>query len=259
MMSDTKHGVSVVVPTFREAANIAPLTRRIFSTLRTAGIDGELILVDDDSRDGTEESVKTLADHHPVRLVVRRGERGLSGAVLCGFQDSRFDRLLVLDADLQHPPERIPDLLACLDNPDCDFVLGTRYHAGGSVSGEWPAMRRLVSFLATLAARPLAPMSDPMSGFFALPRDVWLRADKLNPIGYKIALELYVKGRCRRPTEVPIQFGTRAAGTSKASLREGLRFFRHLWRLYWYRFPRMMAMGCAALAILIVALVLWVA
>lgn len=230
--------VSIVVPTFREAANLKPLVERAFSALRSAGIEGELIVVDDDSRDGTEQIIESLREAYPVRLIVRRGERGLSGAVLEGFRHTRFDLFVVLDADLQHPPERVPDLVRKLDDPSCDFVIATRYALGGSIAQSWPWYRRWGSRAATRLARPLAPITDPMSGFFAVRRQSWEKAASLNPIGYKIALELYVKCGCRNPAEVPIPFGLRVAGESKAGFREGSRYFRHLIHLYGYRISR---------------------
>lgn len=237
-MSAQATSASIVVPTFREAGNIRELVTRTFAACRPAGIDAEVILVDDDSRDGTEEIVEALRVDYPVRLVVRRGQRGLSGAVLEGLRHARFDCLVVLDADLQHPPERVPEFVRKLNDPACDFVIATRYGRGGSVAEHWPAARRWVSRLATWAARPLMPVSDPMSGFFAIRREVWQRATALNPIGYKIALELYVKCGCRRPAEIPIAFAVRRAGSSKAGFREGWRYLRHLARLYWFRLWR---------------------
>ena len=236
-MPSTLSALSVIVPTFREAPNIRPLVERVFEATSGAGLEAEMIIVDDDSGDGTEAEVEALRGDYPVRLLVRRGERGLSGAVLAGFKEARHDRFVVLDADLQHPPEMIPALASRLDEPECDFVIGSRYARQGGVAEEWPWYRRIVSGVATALARPLAPLSDPMSGFFALERSTWRRCARLNPIGYKIGLELYVKARCRRPAEVPIAFGARAAGTSKLSLREELRYLRHLGRLYWFRFP----------------------
>ncbi len=227
---------SIIVPTYHEAPNIEPLVTRLFAATAQAGIEVELIIVDDNSQDGTEEIVERLRKQYPVRLVVRRGERGLSGAVLAGFREARCDKFVVLDADLQHPPEMVPQVLARLDQGDCDFVIGTRYAGAGSVAGDWPVVRRLGSAVATLLARPLARLSDPMSGFFALHRRTWEQAAPLDPIGYKIALELFVKGRCRRPAEVPITFATRTAGESKASFAEGRRYLRHLARLYRFRF-----------------------
>lgn len=238
-MASSSTAASIIVPTYGEAPNIEPLVARVFAATAQAGIEAELIIVDDDSQDGTEQIVERLRERYPVRLVVRRGERGLSGAVLAGFREARFDRFLVLDADLQHPPEMVPQLLTRLDQGDCDFVLGTRYGGSGAISDDWPFLRRLGSAVATLLARPLAPLSDPMSGFFALHRRTWEQAAPLDPIGYKIALELFVKGRCRRPTEVPITFASRTAGASKASFAEGRRYLRHLARLYHFRFPRL--------------------
>lgn len=229
--------VSIIVPTFREAPNLEPLIQRIFAALEPSEREAELILVDDDSRDGTEAIVESQREHYPVRLIVRHKERGLSSAVLAGFREAKHNLLLVLDADLQHPPEMIPALLECLEDGDCDFVIGTRYRGQGTIDEHWPLRRRLASLVATVLATPLAPLSDPMSGFFALHRETWERADKLDPIGYKIALELYVKGRCQHPAEVPIRFETRAAGESKLSAAEQFRYLRHLFRLYRFQFP----------------------
>lgn len=248
---------SIIVPTYMEQPNIRPLVERVFSSMSAAGIGAELIIVDDDSKDGTEETVTQLQSHHPVRIIARREERGLSRAVLAGFAVARHDRFVVLDGDLQHPPEMIPALLAHLEEDDCDFVIGTRYGAGGSVAEEWPMMRRLVSASATLLARPLAPLSDPMSGFFAIRRATWEGAAKLDPIGYKIALELYVKGGCTKPREVPIRFAARVAGTSKLSFAEQIRYIRHLAKLYRFRFPwvRMLAWSVILAVILIIVVV----
>ncbi|MFH1109440.1 MAG: polyprenol monophosphomannose synthase [Planctomycetota bacterium] len=240
-MGSSPTAASIIVPTYGEAPNIEPLTTRVFAATTAAGIEAELIIVDDDSQDGTEEIIERLRGRYPVRLIVRRGERGLSGAVLAGFRQARSDRFVVMDADLQHPPELIPRLLARLDQGDCDFVLGTRYGGAGSIASDWSPARRLGSAIATLLARPLAPLTDPMSGFFALHRRTWEQAATLDPIGYKIALELFVKGGCRRPAEVPITFASRTAGASKASFAEGRRYLRHLWRLYRFRFPRLTA------------------
>lgn len=250
-MPPPSKAVSIVVPTYREAPNIKPVVERVFAATKPAGWDVELILVDDDSQDGTEAVVESLRATYPVRLLVRRGERGLSTAVLAGFRQAIHDRLVVLDADLQHPPELIPAMLDRLDENDCDFVIGTRYGESGGIAAEWPLPRRIASRVATALARPLAPISDPMSGFFALRRSTWEQADVLDPIGYKIALELYVKGRCRHPGEVPIRFATRAAGQSKFSFSQQVQYIRHLCRLYRYRFP--LASGIMALVVLVAA------
>lgn len=229
---------SIIVPAYLEAANLRELAERIFRTMQRASIAAEMIIVDDDSQDGTESLVDDLSRVYPVRLIIRRGERGLASAVLRGFREARYDRLVVLDADLQHPPEMIPVLLAQLDAGACDFAVATRYATDGGVEDAWPARRRIASKVAAWLARPLAPLSDPLSGFFALPRTVWEQADRLDPVGYKIGLELYVKGHCHRPGEVPIHFAARCAGKSKLTFAEQIRFLRHLFRLYRYRFIR---------------------
>ena len=198
-MSVGPPAVSVVVPTFREAPNIKPLVERVSAVLGKTGRDFELIIVDDHSQDGTEEIVDSLPGCFPVRLIVRRGERGLSSAVVTGFREARYDRFVVMDADLQHPPEMLGALVDRLEQEDCDFVIGTRYLGAGAIDEGWPVLRRLASRVATALARPLMPLSDPMSGFFALRRSTFDRAEKLDPIGYKIGLELFVKCRCARP------------------------------------------------------------
>lgn len=257
-MPHSLSAVSIIIPTFREAPNIKPLTERVFAAVSEAGYEAELILVDDNSQDGTDAVVEELRPAYAVRLVVRRTERGLSSAVLAGFREAKHDCLVVLDADLQHPPEMIPALIHRLEEGAADFAIATRYAGSGAIAEDWPVLRRLGSRVATLLARPLAPLSDPMSGFFALRRETWEKADRLDPIGYKIALELYVKGRCRRPAEVPIRFETRAAGTSKASLRVQISYLRHLAKLYRFRYPFMTwslivamlaGVGIAALAV----------
>ena len=243
--------VSVIVPTFHESANLEVLVDRVFRALSTNSISGELIIVDDDSKDGTVETIQRLAGKYPVRLIVRKKDRGLSSAVLHGFAEAKAERFVVMDADLQHPPEKLPELLRCLEAGDCDFVIGSRYIAGAGVEDRWPMHRRWVSRVATLLAWPLVPLSDPMSGFFALRRETWKRAARLNPVGYKIALELYVKCGCRHPVEVPIRFAVRHAGRSKLSAREQWRYLRHLGRLYRFRFP----VGSVVLLFIFIALI----
>lgn len=242
-MSGSLPPVSVIVPAYREAGNLESLADRVFTAFRECGVTGEMVIVDDDSRDGTEELARRLGERHPIRLVIREGVRGLSSAVITGFEHARHDCFVVLDADLQHPPELIPELLALLAREDCDFVIGTRYGVGARIDENWPMHRRWMSRVATAIARPLAPLSDPMSGFFALRREIWLRGKDLDPVGYKIALELYVKCGCRRPADVPIRFAPRHAGASKMSTKVQLQYLRHLWRLYCFRFPFLAAGG----------------
>ena len=238
--------VSIVVPTFREAANIPALVERVHAALAGSGIEWELILADDDSGDGSEAVVAALAQRLPVRIETRRDPpRDLSRSVLFGIRRARFDRIVVMDADLSHPPERIADLLRVLDG-DCDMAIGSRYAPGGHIDRAWSPWRLLNSRASTLLARPLAGCSDPMSGFFALDRRTLPDLDALRPIGYKIALELMVRGRLR-VGEVPIGFRDRARGKSKMGWRQQVAFLRHLYRLYAFRHGGPLRLACFAL------------
>ena len=238
----TARTVAVVVPTYREAENLPELAERVRAALTNWSGCYEVIVVDDDSRDGTDKVVEGLAaDGHPVRLITRRGERGLSSAVIRGFQESRADLLVCMDADLSHPPEALPELLAELNQPGTDMAVGSRYVPGASTDQDWGLFRRLNSTVATFLARPFTSIRDPMSGFFALPRQVFERAESLNPIGYKIALELLVKCRCRGVREIPIHFADRKRGQSKLSLKEQLKYVCHLGRLAAFKLRKGMA------------------
>jgi dolichol-phosphate mannosyltransferase len=232
--------VSIIVPTLREAANVPVVARRVHAAM--AGRPYELIFVDDDSRDGTVEACAALvAEELPVKLIVRTDRRdGLSGAVLAGLAAAQGGLLVVMDADLQHPPERIPALLEPIERGDAEFSLGSRYVEGGGVAEAWSRLRRLNSRMATLSAMPLAGgVHDPMSGFFALPRRVYERGRYIAPTGYKIALELLCKCRADPVREVPIHFAVRERGESKLSLKEQIRYLEHLSRLYDFTFPRL--------------------
>ena len=228
-------GVSIVAPTFKEAANIAALVGRIQSAIVACGTEWELIVCDDDSDDGSEDIVTALGQQLPVRIHVRRNQRrDLSLAVLDGLRLARFDRIVVMDADLSHAPEQIPELLAALDG-GAEMALGSRYAAGGVIDETWRRFRALNSRVSTWLARPLVACADPMSGFFALDRRRLPDLDRLDPIGYKIGLELMVRGRLR-VREVPIRFDDRRQGSSKLNWRQRVAFLRHLLRLYLFRF-----------------------
>jgi dolichol-phosphate mannosyltransferase len=232
--------VSIVVPALNEAANLPILVGQIAQAMK--GWAYEIVVADDSSGDGTVEVCGELSRRFPLRLIVRRPKDGLSGAVLQGLREARGELLVVMDADLQHPPEKIPELLRPLVAGEADFVVGSRYTPGGTTQTEWSFFRRLNSRAATLLARPFAGRThDPMSGFFALARATFERAESLTPLGYKIGLELMCK--CRVPAdrvrEVPIHFATRHAGESKLTLKQQFKYLEHLSRLYDFFFPRL--------------------
>lgn len=229
--------LSIVVPTFREVNNVRALAVAIDTVLRKQDIDYEIIFVDDDSQDGTEELGAQLTQHLPVRIIVRRNQKGLATAVLHGLDAARGEFVLVMDADLSHPAERIPDMVTKLESGAHDFVLGSRYVEGGSLDPSWTWFRHLNSKVATWLALPLTRVRDPMSGFFAFRRAAMPERRLLSPIGYKIGLELLVKGEFKNPGEVAIHFADRVQGESKLSWKEQVHYLRHLRRLYQYRFP----------------------
>jgi len=228
---------SIVVPTYREVDNLEPLCQRIHAALSGAGLSYEILIVDDDSADGSEEKIEDISARGvPVGIIIRKDERGLSSAVLRGFREARGKVLVCMDADLSHPPEKLPELIATIRSGEADFVIGSRYVAGGTTGQEWSLFRWLNSKVATILARPFTKVMDPMSGFFALSRKQFEGADPLNPVGYKIGLELLLKSRCRRVREIPIHFANRTRGESKLSLREQWQYVKHIKRLTDYKY-----------------------
>jgi len=227
--------VSIVVPTRNEAGNLPTLLERIAGAME--GRTYEVLVIDDGSQDDTVAVCRDLACEHPLRLHVReRPLGGLGGAVLHGFSLARGQVLVVMDADLQHPPERLPALIAPVLTGEADLVVGSRHVAGGSIAHPWGAFRRLQSAAARLLAQPLVgPVRDIMSGFLALRRDVYENAESLSPLGYKIGLELLCKCPACRIAEVPIEFGMRLHGHSKLTVSQRLKYLVHLARLYEHR------------------------
>ncbi|MFZ4432028.1 MAG: glycosyltransferase [Microthrixaceae bacterium] len=208
--------VSVVTPTFNEAENLPLLVASLQESL--AGLPHEIIVADDDSPDGTWEIAERLGEADPsVRLVRRFHDHGLSAAVLDGMSVARGRVLAVIDADLQHDPAILPDMVAALDDGRADVVVGSRATEGGGY-GDWAASRRLVSWVATFIARVVlrVSVSDPMSGYFALTRSAYERgAAGINPRGFKILLEFIGRDRDLRVLEVPYEFRNRVHGETK--------------------------------------------
>jgi dolichol-phosphate mannosyltransferase len=229
--------LALVIPTLHEGANIRALLDRARRSLDALDIPYELIVVDDDSRDGTETTVTRMAAQDDrVRFFSRVGERGLSGAVIHGWRNSHAEILGVIDADLQHPPELLPELWHAMEDGN-DLALASRYVQRGKHSG-WRASRHLLSNLAILLTRPLQRadilVRDPMAGFFLVRRrcveDLELRTS-----GFKILLEILVRGDVRSVAEVPFSFGLRRAGKSKASIKVGLDYLSLLAKLWKHR------------------------
>jgi dolichol-phosphate mannosyltransferase len=227
--------LSLIVPTFNESKNVGPLLEQLLGLLE-AELPGahEIIVVDDDSPDRTWEVAEEVARAHPAVRVMRRvGERGLSTAVIRGWQVARGAVLGVIDADLQHPPEVLLKLWAEMAR-GADLAVASRNVAGGGVS-DWSFLRRVLSRGAQLLALVVLPgvvgrLTDPMSGFF-LVRRAALADVPLSPLGYKILLEVVARGRVRWIGEVGYVFRERVEGASKVTAALYVQYLRHLVRL----------------------------
>ena len=217
--------ITIILPTYNEAQNIGELISR----LRLVVPSAEILVVDDNSPDGTA----WIAERRGCTTVRRFNEKGLSSAVIEGLSYATGEKVVVMDADLQHPPESIPELLRSLDH--CDVVIGSRYCNGGKIEG-WRMSRRIVSRVANFLAWPLASrVADRTSGFFALRRCTAPPLHLLGAKGFKILLEILVKGNGVRVEEVPITFKCRAAGESKFKGKQAREYLAQLMGLTAYR------------------------
>ena len=227
--------LSLVLPTYNESKNIREMISRLTPILDEAlPGDYEIIVVDDDSPDRTWELSQSLTGEYPqLRVMRRQRERGLSTAVIRGWQAARGELLAVIDADLQHPPE-VTAALAREIARGADIAVASRHVEGGGVS-DWSILRRILSRAAQVIGLLILPgvvgkVSDPMSGFFMLRRTA-IEGVELNPLGYKILIEVLGRGRFRWIGEVPYVFQERTRGESKVTGRVYVDYFRHLLRL----------------------------
>jgi dolichol-phosphate mannosyltransferase len=225
--------MSVIIPTYNERDNIGIIIPRLASVLRKERIPFEILVMDDNSPDGTSRKVEELVKYHPeARCVLRMEDRGLSPAVIEGFEKARGEILLVMDADLSHPPEIVPKMYSRIVDDGFDISVGSRHAKGGGIEN-WPMKRKIISWGASLLARPLTKCSDPMSGFFAVRRSV-VDGAPLKAKGYKILLEVLVKGNYEKMAEVPIVFRDREMGESKLGSKVIVNYLQHLIQLYIY-------------------------
>jgi dolichol-phosphate mannosyltransferase len=230
--------LALIIPTLREAANLRPLLRRVRPSLDSLGIPYEIIVVDDDSRDGTDIIVAELSrEDERIRLITRTGARGLSGAVMHAWQNTKADVLGVMDSDLQHPPELLPQLWQALQS-GADLVVASRYIGQARPEG-LNIFRHSVSQLAIWMTWPLQRpgifVHDPMSGFFLVRRSC-IKDLGVQPQGFKVLLEILVRGEIHSAVEVPFRFDRRHAGLSKAGVAVGVAYLKLLARLWKLRF-----------------------
>ncbi len=227
--------LSVIVPTFNEALNIGRLVTQLSQLLdESFGHRYEIIVVDDNSPDRTWELAQKLGGERPrLRVMRREQERGLSTAVIRGWQAARGEVLCVIDADLQHPPDVALALYRIIER-GADIAVASRHLEGGGVS-DWSVARRIVSRTAQLIGLLILPgvvgrVTDPMSGYFMIRRSA-IEGVELNPLGYKILIEVLARGNVPWVGEVPYVFSERALGGSKATAGVYLDYLRHLLRL----------------------------
>ncbi|MGB9759856.1 MAG: polyprenol monophosphomannose synthase [Thermoproteota archaeon] len=223
--------LSILLPTYMEAETLPKLIEELEKILKH--INFEIIVIDDNSPDGTAEVAEKLRKKFKNVNVIRRyGKFGLGSAVVEGLRVARAKLIVVMDADLQHPPEVLPIMLKKLKE-GYEVVIASRYVEGGKIDG-LSLWRRLISKGATVLAHLLFPkircIADPLSGYFAFDKDT-IHGVELNPISYKILLEILIKGRYTKFCEVPYSFRRRTEGRSKFGLHEMLHYLRHLYAL----------------------------
>ena len=238
---------SIVIPTYNEAGGIERLVTTLGELFKANGLDGELIVVDDNSPDGTGAIVDRLSANYPVRCLHRPGKMGLSSGVIDGWRFARPESqaLGAIDADFSHDPTIIPKMVAALQN-GYGLAIGSRYVPGGGIRN-WPMRRRVTSLVAIALAKPLTRVNDITSGYFLVKREA-LEGVELDPIGFKIGLEVIAKAHYGKALEVPYVFQDRAVGQSKLNTGEITNYLRQLGRIYALRFKLKSPGGAAETA-----------
>jgi len=227
---------SIVVPTYNEAAGIEKLIATVSDIFLENDLDGELIVVDDNSPDGTGAIADRLAGRYPVRCLHRPGKLGLSSGVIDGWRFARpeSEALGAMDADFSHDARVIPQMVAAVAGGRFGLAVGSRYVKGGGIE-DWPKRRIFTSWVACRLAYPLTPINDITSGFFLVKRAA-LEGVKLDPIGFKIGLEVAAKAHYGKAIEIPYVFKDREFGESKLNGKEIRNYLKQLRRLYATRF-----------------------
>jgi len=222
--------LSIVVPTYNESKNIEGLLTKLFTALKPNYMPYEVIVVDDNSPDGTAQIAEALKSKFELKVVKRPRKISLASAVLNGFKVATGDVICVMDADLSHPPEAIP-LMYKEISAGADIVIGSRCIPEGGATN-WPWYRRFGSKFAQMLAQPITHVNDNTSGFFMIKKPVLEGAD-INPIGFKVLLEILAKGSYKKVKEVPIIFNDRGEGKSKLGYRQVVEYLKQLSLLYY--------------------------
>lgn len=242
-MSENEKLLTITLPTFNEKDNVNPLLDKIEKALEGKNYEYEILFVDD-SNDKTPDIIQErMGANSSIRLIHRPKEErtGLATAFIRGFEEAQGKYICCLDSDLQHPPEKIPDLLEKAIQDDADIVAATRYAKGGSAEGLgslktfYGIYRRLVSlgmkYFTQIIFIPTRKTSDPLGGFFLFKKSL-LEGKKLEPKGFKILVEILMRTDHKKVSEVPYTFLPRENDDSKATLGQGMEFFKHLWYIF---------------------------
>jgi dolichol-phosphate mannosyltransferase len=229
------YDLTVIIPTFKEEANIRNIVTEVDAVFKRTGTHGEILIVDDNSPDGTIGIVEDMKTTMPnVNILVRTADHGLSQSVADGFLHASSDIFVVIDADLSHPPALIPKMYEEIKAGN-DVVIGSRYMDGGGIR-KWPLKRRIISLGATFLGRLLFPdITDPVSGFFAVRKSVVAQA-QLKPRGYKILLEVLGKGIWEHDKEIPFEFSDREIGSSKLKIKTIVEYAQQVVDITLYSF-----------------------
>jgi dolichol-phosphate mannosyltransferase len=223
--------ISLIIPTYNEAKNLPLLVGEIWNLLDKEKIDMEFIFVDDNSPDGTGQIAGELSKKYPIKVIHRAGKLGLGSAVIEGFKLSDRPFLGVMDADLSHDPAILNSLILSLK--DNDIAVGSRFESGSSVE-KWAFSRKFISKIGVFLARQLTDTKDPLSGYFFFKKEI-IDNVKLETIGYKILLEILVKGKYDNVVEYPFTFRMRQYSTSKLNNKEFLFFLKQLVEYSFYK------------------------
>lgn len=222
---------SFVIPTYNEAGGIERLIRAVADVFAKNDLDGEMIVVDDNSPDGTGAIVDRLSNEFPVRCLHRPGKLGLSSGVIDGWKFARpeSDAVGAMDADFSHDINIVPKMVEALES-GYGLAVGSRYVPGGGITN-WPKRRIITSKIACMLAQPLTRIKDITSGYFLVKREA-LEDVELDPIGFKIGLEVIAKAHYGRAIEIPYVFTDRIVGESKLNQKEIVNYLKQLRKLY---------------------------